>query len=148
RGGGPRRANRRQDRPANRRGGSRRALAAETGPVKFAVPNGGALLRIRRGMNRRLLQRVAGLAFFALLGGVCSVLSMPRVGLLDFTADDNSSPASQAARNFTAVLQTQLSDAGVDWVEREQLRLAERELHLSDLGLMAGRDAVRRGKWV
>jgi hypothetical protein len=75
--------------------------------------------------------------------------ALPRVALLDFTADDNSWPSSQSAANFTIALQAQLSSEteGV-WVEREQLKLAETELRLSELGRMAGSDAIRRGKWV
>ena len=47
------------------------------------------------------------------------------------------------------MLQAQLGQVTeVEWVEREQLRLAEQELHLSEMSLMAGRDGVRRGKWV
>lgn len=95
----------------------------------------------------------ATLRWVLLLSGVLAV-AFParadrRVALLDFTADDNSWPATQAAVDFTAVLQAQLSGAaGVEWVERAQLKLAERELRMSELGLMAGSEAVRRGKWV
>lgn len=72
-----------------------------------------------------------------------STKAAPRIALLDFTADDNSWPSSLAAVDFTAALQARLSgETDVAWVEREQLKLAEGELHLTELGRMAGSDAV------
>ncbi len=72
-----------------------------------------------------------------------------RVALLDFTADDNAWPGSVAARDFTAVLQAELSGlAGIEWVERAELKAAERELQISELGLLTGSQAIQRGKWV
>jgi hypothetical protein len=74
---------------------------------------------------------------------------MSRVALMDFTVDDNSYPSSEVARDFTVALQAELSgEQEIEWVERSQLRLAEKELRLSALGLMAGGDPMRQGKWV
>jgi hypothetical protein len=92
---------------------------------------------------------VRGTLFWGILALALPAMATLRVALLDFTADDNSWPATQAASDFTAVLQVQLSGlSGVEWVERAQLKLAARELQMSELGLMAGSEAVRRGKWV
>src|ERR1035438_2448903 len=72
-----------------------------------------------------------------------------RVALMDFSTDDNSWRNSQAAANFTSLLQIQLAnEPGVEWVERAQLDLAKQELKLSEMELIGGSSPIRRGKWV
>ena len=71
-----------------------------------------------------------------------------RVALMDFSTDDNSWRNSQAAANFTSLLQIQLAnEPGVEWVERAQLDLAKQELKLSEMELIGGSSPIRRGKW-
>jgi hypothetical protein len=103
-----------------------------------------------RNLNWNLAAPARWLVIMVMLAATpFSTIAAPRIALLDFTADDNSWPSSQAAADFTIALQARLSgETEVVWVEREQLKLAESELRLSELGRMAGSDAIRRGKWV
>jgi enamine deaminase RidA (YjgF/YER057c/UK114 family) len=71
-----------------------------------------------------------------------------RVALMDFSTHDNSWRNTQAAANFTSLLQIQLAnEPGVDWVERAQLDLARQEIKLSDMDLIGGASPIRRGRW-
>jgi len=80
-------------------------------------------------MIKSLRSTVANLVLLTGVFGCLTAHGAMRVALLDFTADDNSWPAAEAASDFAAVLQVELAGvAGVEWVERAQLKLAEREL--------------------
>jgi hypothetical protein len=72
----------------------------------------------------------------------------PKVALMDFSTDDNSYRSAQKAADFTVLVQAKLSDGGtVEWIERSQLELAEKELSLTALSSDKS-SAVRRGRWV
>src|SRR5207247_4596446 len=71
-----------------------------------------------------------------------------RVALMTFTADDNSYRSSLAAADLAALLQADLSDdPGFEWVERNDLKAAERELDLSQLGLRDAVGVLRKGRY-
>src|SRR5205809_4360624 len=70
----------------------------------------------------------------------------PRIALLDFGTDENLYRASLAASDFSAALQAWLSrESQVEWIEREQLGVAEREMKLALMGMTAA--PVQRGEW-
>ena len=72
-----------------------------------------------------------------------------RAALMTFTTDDNSYRSSVAAANLAAALQAELSsETAISWVERVELKAAERELELSELGLPDSAGALRRGRFV
>ena len=65
-----------------------------------------------------------------------------------FTTDDNSYRSSLAAVDLAGILQAELSaEPGFQWVERAELKAAERELELSELGLPDAVGALRRGQF-
>jgi len=69
-----------------------------------------------------------------------------RVALLEFSVDDNSYRSAAAVSDFTAALQVRLTgELPVEWIEREQLGTAEREIELSLMGEASG---LRRGQWL
>jgi hypothetical protein len=73
----------------------------------------------------------------------------PRLALMDFTTDDNSYRSTQAAADFSALLQVKLMDLdGIEWVERSQLQAAEKELNLSAGGFVSSATALHAGKFV
>ena len=52
-----------------------------------------------------------------------------RAALMTFTTDDNSYRSSVAAANLAAALQAELSsETAISWVERVELKAAEREI--------------------
>lgn len=71
-----------------------------------------------------------------------------KVALMDFTCDDNSQRSAAAAVDFTVRLQAELSTSdSFDWVERNALAAAEKELKLSFLGLTDRSTSLRAGRW-
>jgi hypothetical protein len=94
-------------------------------------------------MTPRLAATVACLFLFTLMSQAA-----PRVALMDFSSDDSSYRSYVTAKDFSALLQSQLENTpGYEWVERNQWQSAARELKLN---LFNGsmRDALRLGKWV
>jgi hypothetical protein len=70
-----------------------------------------------------------------------------RVALMEFSVDDNSYRSAAAASDFTAALQARLTgELPVEWIERQQLGSAEREIELSLMGGEAS--GLRRGQWL
>ncbi len=71
-----------------------------------------------------------------------------RVALMTFTVDDNSYRSAMAAADLATLLQAKLSnEPGIRWVERDELKAAEREFELSKLGLPDKTGALRRGQY-
>ena len=68
---------------------------------------------------------------------------------MDFSTDDNSYRSALAAVDFSALLQVRLKDVdGLEWVERSQLRVAEKELNLAGGGFASSATALQVGKMV
>src|SRR5438552_3982388 len=71
-----------------------------------------------------------------------------RVALMAFATEGVSWRDELAAADFTAQLQAQMSgEPAVDWVERAQLELAEKELSLTRSGFTSRDQALRAGRW-
>jgi len=73
-----------------------------------------------------------------------------RVAVMNFTVEELSYRSSQAAADFTALLQAELSanlPPGIELVERTELARAEQELQLGGIGLADRRDGLRAGHW-
>jgi hypothetical protein len=71
-----------------------------------------------------------------------------RVAVMDFAAPELSHRSAQSAADFTAALQAVLGTTpGVEWVERERIALAARELDLAGLGVIEPSEAARAGRW-
>lgn len=72
-----------------------------------------------------------------------------RISLMDFAAEELSYRSAQSAADFTATLQSSLAAVeGVEWVERERIVLAAKELELAGLGFVEPTEAARAGRWV
>ena len=75
-------------------------------------------------------------------------LNAVRVAIMPFTVDDNSHRSSIAASDLGVLVQAELSsDPGIQWVERAELKAAELELELSELGFADAASALRRGRF-
>lgn len=97
---------------------------------------------------RALCRHFAVLMFF-LIAPVAVNARPLRVALMDFSIDDNSHRSTQAAADFTAIIQTKLSTLpDYEWVERVELNRAEDELKLAGFGLIDRSEAVHSGRWV
>src|SRR5438105_10176194 len=72
-----------------------------------------------------------------------------RVALADLWTNENTWESINAAAEATSLLTADLSaEQGIEWVEREQLRLAEKEVELgAALGRPDLRDTVQRARW-
>lgn len=69
-----------------------------------------------------------------------------RVALMPFAVDDNSYRSTLAATDMANLLQAELSnEPGLHWVERSELKAAEREFELATLGFTDVAGALRRG---
>ena len=82
-----------------------------------------------------------------LIGGAPGTCAAPlRVALMEFSVDDNSYRSAAAVSDFTAALQARLTgESPVEWIERQQLATAEREIELSLMGAASG---LQRGQWL
>ena len=73
--------------------------------------------------------------------------TMDVLALMDFSTDENSYRAMQAAANLTSLVQTKLGGIPrVEWVERSQIRLPQAELALAEALGAGGASALRRGR--
>ena len=71
-----------------------------------------------------------------------------RVAVMDFRVAETSHRSVQSAVDFTAALQATLSTtADVEWVERERIALAAREIGLLGQGIVEPSEAARAGRW-
>ena len=69
--------------------------------------------------------------------------------LSEFTSDDNFYRSAVMGGNVSALLQVQLAnEPGVEWVARDQLKAAERELKLGLAGMTSPAAMLRVGKWL
>lgn len=92
--------------------------------------------------------RFYGMVLLVALGFVQAAADTFRVALMDFTVPETSHRSVQSAVDFTAALQATLSTtADVEWVERERIALASRELELVGLGVVEPSEAARAGRW-
>ena len=92
------------------------------------------------------------------LEGNAAVVSAPppaysgkpvRAVLSEFTSDDDSYRSAVMAGNVSELLQAQLAnEPGVEWVARDQVKAAERELELGVAGMNSPAAMLRVGKWV
>ena len=80
--------------------------------------------------------KLAPISFYvvAILFTALQLNAGPRVALMNFSTDDNSYRSAQTAVDLTVLVQAKLPDVRtVEWVERSQLELAEKELSLAAL---------------
>lgn len=82
-------------------------------------------------------------------GATVSKVPSLRVALMDFISEDNSYRSSLALENLVSALQAEVSkDTNYDWVERAELKKAEKEFKLAGFGLIDRSEAIRSGHWV